>query len=223
MRKINFRFIWLNFKVFKFVFAVFLSQLLFYSLYAQSQKLDSLDQLISKAKTDTDRINLNIKKINVLSRSNLDTAIYLSAQQLKKAEKLNFYTGIIKLHNQLASSYTFKGNYNSAKANIQFVEKYIKPSDSLNFANIYASYGMMYGVQANYDSSIKFYDKAIELNERLNNVNELPANYANIAIGYQQLANFSKALESEKIFLTSSSTTSTFLFFNTSLSAPSFL
>ncbi|HEY2725754.1 MAG TPA: tetratricopeptide repeat protein [Parafilimonas sp.] len=195
MRKIKFNLFFVNLKICRYAFALIFIQLLFYNLHAQNHQLDSLDQLISKAKTDTERISLNIKKISILSKSNLDTAIYLDKLQLKEAEKLNFYTGIIKLHNQLASSYTFKGSFDNAKENIQFLEKYIKPSDSLNIATIYSDYGMWYGVQANYDSSIKFYNRAIAINEKINNVKELAANYANIAIGYEQLANFSKALE----------------------------
>ncbi|MEP6682397.1 MAG: tetratricopeptide repeat protein, partial [Parafilimonas sp.] len=186
----------------RYIWLLLFSQVILYNVDAQNNKLDSLDQLIAKSKTDTQRINLNIQKINILSRSDLDTTIYLSHQQLKEAEKINYYDGIVRLHNQLANSNSFKGNYDSAKANIQFLEKYIKPSDSLNLANVYACYGMMYGVQANYDSSIKYYIKAIDLNEKINNVKGLPANYANIAIGYQQLANFSKALEYQQKALT---------------------
>jgi two-component system NtrC family sensor kinase len=185
----------MNFKVCRYVLALVFIQILSYTLHAQNSKLDSLDQLIAKAKTDTERINLNIKKINILSRSNLDTAIYLDKQLLKEAEKINFYKGIVALHSQLASNYSFKGSYGDAKENIQFLEKFVKPTDSVNIANIYAAYGMMYGIQAKYDSSIKFYLQAIAINERLNNVKELGANYANMAIGYQQLANFPKALE----------------------------
>ncbi|MEO8412268.1 MAG: tetratricopeptide repeat protein [Ginsengibacter sp.] len=154
-----------------------------------------MNQLISKATTDTERISLNISKITILSRSNLDTAIYLDKLQLKEAEKAGFYTGIFKLRNQLANYYSFKGSFDSAKEHIRFLEKFVKPSDSLNIANVYGAYGMMYGVQANYDSSIKYYQAAISINERLHNVKALTGNYANIAIGYQQLANFPKALE----------------------------
>jgi signal transduction histidine kinase len=195
MRKINFQSPALRFKICRYIVPVFICQFLFLNLYAQNRHLDSLDQLIAKAKTDTDRINLNIQKINILVRSNLDTSIYLSKQLLKEAEKANFYTGIFELHTQLANNYSFKGSFDSAKENIQILEKIVKPSDSLKIATIYSVYGMMYGVQGNYDSSIKFYEKAIGVNERLNSIKDLTTNYANVAIGYQQLANFPKALD----------------------------
>lgn len=180
---------------YKYLLPLLLSLLLFSRLSAQNRRIDSLNELISKAKTDTDRIKLNFKKIGIFGRSNLDTAILLGKEQLQNAEKIHYYRGIVMLRNQLANSYIFKGDYSAAKENIHLLEKFIKPGDSITIAWVYEVKGMMYGVQAKYDSSIFFYNKAILLNERLHNNNELPANYANIAIGYQQLANFPMALK----------------------------
>ncbi|HCR53508.1 MAG TPA: hypothetical protein DIW27_03770, partial [Cytophagales bacterium] len=82
-----------------------------------------------------------------------------------------------------------------AKAHIHFIEKFIKPKDSIFYAGILATYGMMYGVMGKYDSSIFYLTKTIELNERIHNDIELPGNYTNIAIGYMQLANYPMALQ----------------------------
>ncbi|MEO7120657.1 MAG: tetratricopeptide repeat protein, partial [Ginsengibacter sp.] len=191
-----------NLDICKYLLPLLLCQSLFYNAQSQNRKLDSINQLIIKAKNDTDRINLNIKKIEYISRSNLDSGIYLARQQLEKALKLNFYSGIVELQNDLANNYIFKGNFDSAKQHIRFLKKYIKPDDSLSIANVYAAYGMMYGVQANYDSSIIFYEKAIGVEERWNYLDRLATDYGNIAIGYQQLANFSKCLEYQQKALT---------------------
>ena len=195
MRKNNFSLLLSDIRKWRFAAALLFCSVLCCGLQAQKRQLDSLNQLIAKEKTDTGRILLQIGKIIILSRSNLDTAIYLANQELKKAEKANFYDGIFSLHSQLASNYCFKGDYDDAKANIQSLEKMVRPDDSSGIATIYGIYGMMYGVQAKYDSSIAFYQRAIPINKRLNKQKELTINYANIAIGYQQLANFPKALE----------------------------
>ena len=133
-----------------FILLSFIGQFLFHNLQAQKSELDSINNLIANTKTDTGRLALNIKKISILRQSNLDTALYLGKLQLQEAEKLHFYTAIIKLHSQLADSYLFKGNFDSAKKHIQFIEKNVKPSDSSNIANVYGSYGMMYGMQGIY-------------------------------------------------------------------------
>ncbi|MCC6835309.1 MAG: tetratricopeptide repeat protein [Cytophagales bacterium] len=151
--------------------------------------------MIENEKVDTTRIKLNIDKINLLARSDLNAAIALGKDQLIVAEKLNFYKGIVKLRSQLSNNYIFTGNYEEAKAHIHFIEKFIKPKDSIFYAGILATYGMMYGVMGKYDSSIFYLTKTIELNERIHNDIELPGNYTNIAIGYMQLANYPMALQ----------------------------
>ena len=185
----------------KFGAALLVCTVLCCGLQAQKRQLDSLDQLIAKEKTDTGRILLNVKKIIILARSNLDTAIYLSKEQLKEAEKLHFDDGLFRLHSQLANSYSFLGNFDEAKENIKYLEKIVKPGDSSGIATIYGDYGMMYGVHGKYDSSILYYQKAIPINKSLNEIKQLSTDYGNIAIGYQQLANFPRALEYQQASL----------------------
>lgn len=180
---------------YKYLVLLFLYIFICTNLPAQNPKLDSINNLIAKVKTDTGRIKLNITKIAILSRNDLNEGISLAKEQLQKAEKINYHEGIIKLRGQLVNNYIFTGDYNSAKENIHFLENYISPSDSSHASDVYAMYGMMYGVRAIYDSCIMFYDKAIKLNERYHNYSELPANYTNIAIGYQQQANYPMALK----------------------------
>ncbi len=165
------------------------------SVSAQNPKLDSLNNLIAKAKTDTDRINLNLRKISLLGKSDLNAAISLATTQLEHAEKINYYKGILNLRSQLGNKYIFTGDYKKALENIHFLETYIKPKDSISYSGIYTMYGMMYGAKAMYDSCIFYYAKAIELCERIHYDVQLPSHYSNIAIGYQQLANYPMALK----------------------------
>ena len=53
---------------------------IFYAVHvqAQSKQIDSLDNLIRKASSDTQRINLKIEKLKILSNGNLDSAIAFS-------------------------------------------------------------------------------------------------------------------------------------------------
>ncbi|HMR56201.1 MAG TPA: hypothetical protein PKC10_02720, partial [Cyclobacteriaceae bacterium] len=129
---------------------LFLFHSTFIQLYSQNRQLDSLSQVIENEKVDTTRIKLNIDKINLLARSDLNAAIALGKDQLIVAEKLNFYKGIVKLRSQLSNNYIFTGNYEEAKAHIHFIEKFIKPKDSIFYAGILATYGMMYGVMGKY-------------------------------------------------------------------------
>ncbi|MEP6583150.1 MAG: tetratricopeptide repeat protein [Ginsengibacter sp.] len=162
---------------------------------AQTKKIDSFNNLIGKATSDTARINLLIKKIKIVRNQNIDTAILLAKKGLYEAHKAGYYKGEIELRNSLATSYCFKGDYKSTGENLKFLEAFIRPSkDSTDYATLYANYGMMYGMQSKYDTSIQFYEKSISISERNNDKISLPGSYSNIAIGFQQLSNYAQAL-----------------------------
>lgn len=163
--------------------------------HAQSRKIDSINNLINKATTDTGRINLLVKKIKYVRNQNIDSSIALAKKILSEAQRAGYYRGEVDIRNSLITSYCFKGEFKSAKENLKFLETFIKPSkDSADYADMYGNYGMMYGMQSKYDTSIQFYEKAIVIDERHNNKGSLSNNYSNIAIGFQQLSNFPKAL-----------------------------
>lgn len=163
--------------------------------HAQPRTLDSLDQLISKAKTDTGRINLLIVKVGIVNKSNLDSAIILGGQALKEAQKAKYYQGEIDLRQSLTTNYCFKGNYKAAQEHLDYMRKFIKPGDSLNLAYVYSNYGMLYGMQSKYDSSASFYEIAIGIEERKKDSPSLANSYTNLAISYQQLGNYPQALQ----------------------------
>ncbi|MEP7079966.1 MAG: tetratricopeptide repeat protein [Ginsengibacter sp.] len=162
---------------------------------AQSKKIDSINILINKATSDTARINLMVKKSTYVRNQNIDSSIALAKKILSEAHRIGYYKGEVNTRNNLITSYCFKGDFKSAEENLKFLETFIKPSkDSADYADMYGNYGMMYGMQSKYDTSIQFYEKSIGINERHNNNTALPGNYSNIAIGFQQLSNFPQAL-----------------------------
>jgi signal transduction histidine kinase len=162
---------------------------------AQNTKIDSLDQLIKKAVTDTARINLISQKLDVLSTINLDSAINLALKTLKETQKIQFYRGELEILEKLIYNYSYKGNYKAASEQLKNLEKLTKPGkDSTGFANLYSSKGLLYGMQSKYDTSIYYYEKAIRIFERTGERKRLSVCYSNIAIGYQQQSNFSGAL-----------------------------
>ncbi|MEP7253428.1 MAG: tetratricopeptide repeat protein [Ginsengibacter sp.] len=176
------------------ILALFLLSILNVSI-AQTKKIDSLNNLISKSKSDTARINLLVKKIRLVRNQNIDSSILINKAALINAQKIGYYKGEIDLRNNLVTSFCFKGDYKSAEENLKFLGDFIKATpDSADFADYLSNYGMMYGMQSKYDTSIQYYERAIGINERKKNTKELAGNYSNVAIGFQQLANFPQAL-----------------------------
>ena len=169
---------------------------------AQNTKIRKYDSLIRLAKTDTARINLILWKLDVLATINLDSAISLASTALDKAQKIKFYKGEITLIQKLATNYAFKGNFEAASGQLKHLEKRIQSKDSASFASLYSTWGLFYGMQSKYDSSIFFLKKAIRIYERTGTDINLPTSYTNIAIGYQQQSNFPMAIQFQQKALT---------------------
>src|SRR5256885_5184552 len=174
----------------------FLSLILTISFaFGQNARIDSLNKLISKATSDTARINLEIKKIDIISNTNLDTAITMGLQTLKAAREISYYKGEVHVRRGLAGNFIFKGNFKAAKEQLDYLEHFIKPSeDSSDFADLYGTYGFFYSEQNMHDTAISFYEKAIEIDEHTKDTLSLLADYINIGISYQQESNYPMAL-----------------------------
>ena len=167
------------------IFHIFLV-FFFSSGYAQRSKIDSIDNLISKASSDTQRITLTNKKIAFLSNLNLDSAISLAKESIEEAQKIHYAKGEADARIRLSNSYCFKGNYDAAKENLLTAQSlYFKAKDSSDLANLYSGFGMMYGMMSKYDASIPFFKKAIYYSEKAGNKEQLTSSYQNLAICYQ--------------------------------------
>ncbi len=162
---------------------------------AQTRKIDSINNLVSKATTDTAKINLLIQKIKLLSEVNLDSAIFFCKKTLAEAQKINYYQGELNVRKELIKNYCFIGDYKSADENLKLFSQFIKLSkDSADYADLYYSYGLMYGMQARYDTAIQFLKKAAGICERSGDSVSLITNYVELGIDYGQQSDFSRAL-----------------------------
>ncbi|PSR53072.1 two-component sensor histidine kinase [Adhaeribacter arboris] len=180
----------------KLLLTVFIILIFGGTAFTQTAKLDSLNKLISQASTDTARINLKNKKISIISRIDIDSAIALSKQTVKEAINIHYQKGEATARLQLASNYCMKGTYPLAAQNLLLSKKiFLSLKDSLGFCDTYSVYGMMYGMQSKYDTSITYLEKAIAVAERNKYKERLNAYYSNLAIGYQMKGNYLKALE----------------------------
>ena len=162
---------------------------------AQNPAIDSVNRLLSKAKTDTDRINLESEKIHLLTEINIDSSIILGKKTIEEAKRINYKKGEADALLNMSSNYSLKGDYVAAKQALKNTEVLSSSfADSSIFARIYGGYGMMYGMQGKYDTSILYYEKVVGIDERMGNLRKLGSAYGNLAIGYQMLSNFPQAL-----------------------------
>lgn len=164
------------------------------SVSGQSQ-IDSLTRLIKNEKSDTARINLLNKKVNWFIENNLDSAAKLGSMNILLAQKYKYLKGEAQARENMATVLSFQGDYVAAERNLKVAEQiYRQSKDQLGMAKLFSDYGMLYGMQAKYDSSVIAFRKAIAFAIRAHNDRVLNRAYQNIAISYQMLSKYSESL-----------------------------
>ena len=176
-----------------------LFQILFFFFCAQSSsaqnKLDSINHLISNATSDTQRINLLVEKINLLENSDLDAAIILGNKTIEEAKAIGYKKGEADTRMMLSFGYCFKGDYAAAKENLDIAGILLSQvKDSASLAKMYDNYGIMYSMQAKYDTAHIYSQKAIAIAQLQPDKALVSTICINIAIAYQQQSNYPQAL-----------------------------
>ncbi len=161
---------------------------------AQQEVIDSLNRLIPQATSDTQRINLIIKKATAFWDISLDSCIQLDNKIVQECQSLKYNYGELNARTDLAYYLSSQGDYVTAKKHLDKAGELLKTvKDSASLSSYYDTYGSLYLSEGKADSSLLFYKKEIPF---------IPAGftlrliytYMNIARAYTQLANFPAAL-----------------------------
>ncbi len=153
--------------------------------FAQRTDLDSLDRLIRDSKTDTGRIRLIGAKAHAYTEINLDSSIDLARSALSESMKAGFKPGEINNRLTLAADFCFKGNYDSAEIQLRQAKSLgTQIHDSVKLGEVSGTYGMLYGMQGKYDTSIIFFLEALRYAELKHDSSRLTNVYRNISSSY---------------------------------------
>jgi tetratricopeptide (TPR) repeat protein len=142
-----------------------------------------------------------------------DKALEVNIDILKIAEKMNDEDNIANTKVEMANIYTNTNDYALAKKyyyealNFRKKEKIRTYNDTLNWCYIYGNLGRFYSVIKNFDSSIFYYKKNLELLEKnATLLNYLVTTYINLGDDYLKKGDFENAkLYSFKSYETASS------------------
>src|SRR5580700_859555 len=171
----------------KKIILILFSLLCYVLIHAQNRKLDSLNKLLARSTSDTQRINLNIAKVSVFATNNFDSSIAIGNLAIARSRALHYGGGEARARVILAFSYCFKGNYKAAKDNMDTAREILSRGvDSAEFPQLYDTYGIMYSMQSKYDSSLAYYRQAMNFALSLHDNHQLGMIYENTAIAYQQ-------------------------------------
>ncbi len=164
------------------------------SAHAQS-KIDSLNQLIAKATSDTQKINLSVEKIRAYDDIDLDSAIIIGNETINNAKAIHYQKGEVNARINIAFSYCYKGDYIIAKENLDISKKMLLGiNDSIALTKMYNNYGNLYAMQGWDDTALVFYKKALALAVKRKDNVAISTECTNIGISYQNISNFPQAI-----------------------------
>ncbi len=173
---------------------------------AQNSTLDSLKLFLENTKEDTSRINSFNKIFSIISVSSPDEAMGYAAMALKLSQKNNYAEGSAIALNNIGSAYASKGNYLSAmdyyfKSQAEF-EKICSSFDKVaamrgkkGLSSCLSNFGNVYNYQGNYYQSIVYFQKALKIEQEIDDKKGMATCYSNFGVIYGEQGNYVQALE----------------------------
>ncbi|MFO7655524.1 MAG: tetratricopeptide repeat protein [Bacteroidales bacterium] len=170
------------------VFFVWICFLQANTLNAQSNAVDSIQQLLQNEKQDTTRVRL----LNELSwfyfLHKPDTALILSQQALALSSQIDFVEGEASSLDKIGSVFTYTGNYSKA---LEFHLEALKIAESVNdekiMSSALANIGNDYSSMENYRQAAEYYLKGLAIARRINYDRGILVCLGNLGNAYEKL------------------------------------
>lgn len=156
--------------------------------FSQKQKADSLRDLLTQKKSDTDRVRLMWQLANILYTNDPDTSLGLAQEAYYLAKRINYIEGESRSLGILASTFRILGNYSRALAlNLEKLKLEEKRNVPRNLASVLMNIGIVYVFQEEYYKALNYYSQADSVITK-DNVEDFKYNIAlNIGDAYNKL------------------------------------
>lgn len=178
------------FFLFTFLFTFFFSAFCF----AQSTKVDSLQNILRKSGGDTLDVNVLNALVLEYRKTDPERALKYSDQALVLSEKIDFQKGRGDAYLMIGAVYFDLGNYEKA---LEYYSKSLTTRESLGDKNGIAqslnNIGDVFINQGNYEKALKNYLKSLAICESIGNKKLMKLN--NIAASYFYLGDYENALK----------------------------
>ena len=169
------------------------------TLFSQKQGqslIDSLVQVLPKAKEDTNKANILIDISFEYCRINPDKGIYFGNQGLELARKLDWKFGISSCLNSIGMNYYSKNEYQKAYEYCQnALEVHKKIKDKKGLAVILNNLGNTSLDLQMFPEAINYYQQALKIYEATDNKIGTARLHRNIGIVFNEISELPKALE----------------------------
>jgi signal transduction histidine kinase/tetratricopeptide (TPR) repeat protein len=155
---------------------------------AQTNRIDSLKQLLKTEKRDTSRVLLLAGLSGAYMYSKPDTSLLLAQQALSLAKKTSFAKGEANGLNLIAIVFVNTGNYPKAlETYLQALKKYEIIQDKEGIARVTANIGGVYSNQGDYRKAINYTYKSLALSKDLRIQRRIASALANLGDIYEKI------------------------------------
>ena len=181
--------------------ALLLTQAKYKCDVAQSDSLvnDAYDYFIKGDDAQKKALSLFCKAGLLEEKNNVEDALNYYLEAVKVSENIEDYRLKHLIYVRLAILYAHRRLYNYAIEYCEMANQYaLLSKDGYYIANSYNNLARVYSVQHEYDYSINFYNKAIEMGKAYNEVNVLDAAFQEKAGIYILQKKYNEALSSLK-------------------------
>ncbi len=167
----------------------------FITTSAQQSKIDSLKQVISVAKQDTN----SVIALEVLTRKyqkiNIDSALLYANQGLELAKNLSYSRGIAVNSCRIGVIFS---NLKSYKESNKFLDEslkeYLKLNNKQTVGHIINNIGDNFFYLKENNLAVKYLEEILLVAEESNNIVIAAYSYKNIGMAYQRMYNYNKAI-----------------------------
>lgn len=144
---------------------------------------------------DTSKVNTLNKQGFIIRLTDHEQTIKKGQQALELAQKLNYNNGIAEAYRVIGLGEAYSNHEAKAIANYLNALSYFKLSKNIfGQASVYYNIGNLYQTN-DYDKSLEYLEKGLEIAQQLKNTTLLARGYLNIGNIYNRKKNFSLALE----------------------------
>ena len=164
-----------------------------FSLSSQTREADSLLQLAKAATTIEDKVTNYANASWALIDVDLAKAISYNDSAFNISKQHNYKQGVIDSYYKYSVLNRALGDYDEALNYLNEYEKFIK-DDTLKFAGAAFQKGVLNCIKGDNNEGLKYYHKALECYELLNNKRGLGITYNAIGIAYSNMKRYDESI-----------------------------
>ncbi|MFI5203056.1 MAG: tetratricopeptide repeat protein [Flavobacteriales bacterium] len=180
----------------KYLFPALLSCYCVEKSSAQTSKIDSLQRVLVKTKTDTTKINILLSIADTYSYTKPDSSVVYSTRAKKLAEDIKSNKFLIKSLSELGWDHYVMGNNDDALLNyVSALDLSKKIRDKKGIFSCLAGIGDVYWNKGDYQRALDYFYRALKIAKAIHNKNGILKLNVSLGIIYMQQGVYTRALE----------------------------